>query len=306
MNSTPDRSAAHLRGELALVLVAFLWGFTFVAVKAGLRDASTYVFLSIRFTIGAALMGVIFWLRPGSLTGFWRAWRGGLICGSLLFLGYVTQTVGLLTTSASKSAFLTGLYIVIVPVLSSAIHRRSPRVTEWLGALAATVGTALLTLNPAVGLHLSSGDLLTIACAVCYSFYLLAVARFSSPQSHHALALWQVVMVAVLSLLFLPWAEPARLSWTPRFVAALIGTAVFATTICFLLYTWAQSHTTALRAALVLALEPVFAAVTGWLWAGDRWTALTFAGAALILGAIVLVDLSSSSSPASTEERVTG
>jgi drug/metabolite transporter (DMT)-like permease len=294
--------SAHLRGELALVVVAFFWGFTFVVVKAGLRDASTYVFLAIRFVIGAALMGVVFWVRPGSLTGFWRAWRGGLVCGALLFLGYATQTIGLLTTSASKSAFLTGLYIVMVPVLSAAIERRSPRVTEWLGALAATVGTGLLTLNPAAPLHLSTGDLLTVACAVSYSFYLISVEHFSSAENHHALALWQVVMVAVLSLLFVPWAEPARLHWTPRLVGALAGTAIFATTLCYLLYTWAQSRTTALRAALVLALEPVFAAITGWLWAGDRWTALTFAGAALILAAIVLVDLKSAGdAPAAPE-----
>jgi drug/metabolite transporter (DMT)-like permease len=234
---------------------------------------------------------MLFRLRPGALTGFWRAWRGGLLCGTLLFLGYVTQTLGLLSTSASKYAFLTGLYIVMLPVFAAALDRRMPRLGEWAGALAATAGTALLTINPAEPLRFTPGDLLTIACAVTYAWYMIGVARFSSSSNHHSLALWQILVVAVFSLLCCPWAEPIRLVWTPRLLGALLLTAIFATTVCFVLYNWAQSRTTALRAALVLALEPVFAAVTGWLFAGDRWTAPTFIGAALILAAIVLVDL---------------
>jgi drug/metabolite transporter (DMT)-like permease len=286
--TTPTSS---VRADLALVVVAFFWGFTFVVVKAALRDSSTYVFLGIRFAIASSLLWLILRFRPGALHGFFRAWREGLLCGGLLFLGYVTQTLGLLTTTPSKSAFLTGLYIVLVPVCAALLDRRWPRWTEWLSALAATAGTALLTVNPAEPLRFTPGDLLTIACAVLYAFYMLAVARYSSARNHSVLALWQIVVVAVFSFICVPWAEPLRLSWTPRLIGALLATAVFATTVSFLLYTWAQARTSALRAALVLALEPVFAGLTGWLLAGDRWTPAWLGGAALILAAIVLVDL---------------
>lgn len=279
------------RAELAIASVSFIWGATFVVVKSALADASTLVFLALRFALGTLLLLALFRLRRGSLDGFFQQWRGGLLCGFFLFIGYALQTAGLQTTAASKSAFLTGLFVVLVPLLSSVLRRRAPRPVESVGALLAIGGTALLTLSPAAGFRLSSGDLLTIGCAVAFSAHMLAVERFSSPDGHQSLTLWQVLWVCVFSAAGCWWVEPPRLVPTPRLASALLITALLATAVSFALYTWAQARTTASRASLLFALEPVFAAVTAWFWSRESWSIRTFAGAALILGAILLVEL---------------
>ncbi len=279
------------RAELAIVSVSFIWGATFVVVKSALADASTLIFLALRFALGALLLLALFRIRSGSLDGFFAEWRGGVVCGFFLFIGYALQTAGLLTTAASKSAFLTGLFVVFVPLLSSILKRRAPRPVESIGALLAMCGTALLTLDPSAGFRLSTGDLLTIGCAIAFTGHMLAVERFSSPRGHQSLTLWQVLCVAAFSAAGCWWIEPPRLVATPRLASALLITALLATAVSFALYTWAQARTTASRASLIFALEPVFAAVTAWFWSRESWSIRTFAGGALIFGAILLVEL---------------
>ena len=284
-------TSRRLGADLTLVFVSLLWGVTFVVVKSALADASALVFLALRFTLAALLLAGLFRFRPGSLNGFLEHWRGGIVCGCFLFLGYALQTGGLLTTTASKSAFLTGLFIVFVPILSSLLRGRTPGWIEWTGTVMAISGTALLTIQPSSGFRLSLGDLLTIGCAIAFSAHMLSVAHFSTARSHEALTLWQILSVAVLSAAGCRWIEPPRLVWTPRLGLAVVVTAVFATTVSFALYTWAQARTSATRAALVFALEPVFAALTAWIWSGESWTLRSLTGAALILGAIIFVEL---------------
>lgn len=279
------------RAELAIGSVSFIWGATFVVVKSALSDASTLVFLALRFALGALLLLTLFLLRPGSLSGFFRQWRGGLLCGFFLFIGYGLQTAGLQTTSASKSAFLTGLFVVLVPLMSSVLKRRAPRLIEAMGALLAMGGTALMTIEPAAGFHLSTGDSLTIGCAIAFSAHMLSVERFSTPHGHESLTLWQVACVSGFSAAGCWWIEPPRLVATPRLALALLITALLATAVSFALYTWAQARTTASRASLLFAMEPVFAALTAWFWSREGWSIRTFSGGALILGAILLVEL---------------
>lgn len=284
-------TSRRLGADLILVFVSFLWGVTFVVVKSALADASALVFLAARFSIATLLLAGLFRFRPGSLNGFRAEWRGGAICGCFLFLGYALQTVGLLTTSASKSAFLTGLFIVFVPILSSGLHRRAPGWIEWTGAALAIGGTALLTMEPSTGFRLSLGDLLTIGCACAFSAHIVAVAHFSTARNHEALTLWQILSVAALAAAGCRWIEAPRLVWTPRLWLALLVTAVFATAVCFALYTWAQARTSATHASLIFALEPVFAALTAWIWSGESWSARKLMGAGLILAAIIFVEL---------------
>ncbi len=279
------------RAELAIAAVSFIWGATFVVVKSALADASTLVFLTLRFALAAVFLLALFRLRSGSLDGFAGFWRGGLVCGFFLFVGYALQTAGLRTTAASKSAFLTGLFVVLVPLLSAAMKRRAPLLVECLGALLALGGTAVLTLDPSAGFRLSAGDLLTIGCAVAFSAHMLAVERFSSTRGHRSLALWQVLSVGAFSAAGCFWIEPPRLAITARLGWALLITALLATAVSFALYTWAQTRTTASRASLIFALEPVFAALTAWFWSSEPWSLRILVGGALIFGAIVLVEM---------------
>jgi drug/metabolite transporter (DMT)-like permease len=271
-----------------MVGVACLWGATFIIVKNSLNDASTFMFLSLRFTIATVLL----WLvvrgrlhRKGA-----SDWRGGVFCGFFLFLGYALQTAGLRGTTASNSAFITGLYVVLVPLLGSLVHRSKPRLVEIVGAIAALLGTGLMT-SVDMGMRFNAGDLLTAACAVAFAVHILAVAHYSRTMDYERLSLYQVGGVALFSWLGASFVEQPRVVWTGGLWFGLLATAVFATAISFLLYTWAQTHTTAARTALIFALEPVFAALTAWLVAGEAWTARSLTGAALILAGIILVEV---------------
>lgn len=281
------RMPASARAELALAAVAFIWGATFVIVKGALEDVSTFLFLALRFTLATVLLA--FWLRGRLARRTPIAWGGGLLCGVLLFLGYALQTAGLRWTTASNSAFITGLYVVMVPLLASLVYRSRPRAAELGGAMLATAGTALL--SGGLPTAWKRGDLLTAGCAVAFAGHILAVERYSRRMDFERLSLMQIAVVAALSWAAAAWIEPARIVWSARLWVALLSTSVLATALSFLLYTWAQGQTSAARAALIFALEPVFAGLVAWAAAGERWTAASLAGAAMILTAILLVEL---------------
>ncbi|MBA4182362.1 MAG: EamA/RhaT family transporter, partial [Anaerolinea sp.] len=152
-------AAPSLRADLTLVTISFIWGATFVIVKDALNDVSTLLFLSLRFSFAAVLLFAVFRRRLGAPLDR-HSLLGGAMCGVFLFLGYAFQTAGLRFTSASRSAFITGLYIVIVPLLAAVLARRLPRALEVAAIAAATGGTVLLTSN-AAGFDLNAGDLMT-------------------------------------------------------------------------------------------------------------------------------------------------
>lgn len=281
----------HWRAELALVAVAFIWGATFVVVKQALSDVSTFLFLGMRFTLAAVLLLVALRGRLGRARA--EEWRGGLACGGFLFLGYALQTAGLRLTTASKSAFITGLYIVLVPLLGSLVQKSVPRLAELGGALLAAVGTTLLTAGGAgaLELRLNAGDLMTAACAVAFAAHLLSVERYSRRMDYERLSLYQVAGVAALSWMAAGAFETPCVVWSRELYFALLATALLATALSFLLYTWAQKHTSAIKAALIFALEPVFAGLLAWAVSGEEWGAASLGGAALILAGIVLVEL---------------
>ncbi len=288
MSGSGESGAGRGRAELALVAVACIWGTTFVVVKEALADVSTFLFLGLRFGIAAVLMAAVLRKQLGRARAM--EWKGGLVCAVLLFLGYALQTAGLRITTASKSAFLTGLYIVLVPLLGSLVKRSRPRWMELAGAALATAGTALMT-SGGLDAHWNVGDAMTAGCAVAFAAHLLAVERYSRKMDYERLSLYQVAGVAAMSGLAVGSVETPRVVWTSALWIALITTAVLATALSFALYTWAQKHTSATKAVLILALEPVFAGLVAWALIGEDWNVGSLAGAALILAGIVLAEL---------------
>lgn len=278
------------RAEWAIILIALIWGSTFVIVKDALHSISTLLFLALRFTLATALLGLAFLGRYGRLRWNRTALLWGTILGVLVTLGFVLQTAGLRTTTASKSAFLTGLYIVLVPLLASSVYRKAPQFREWLGIFTATGGMALMTWE-GNGLTMQSGDLLTIGCAVAFSGQVFLLTEAARRADMEVLTLLQVGVAAALCALAVPFLEVPRVEWNRTLIVALIVTSLLATAVTFTLQTWAQRHTTATRAALLFALEPVFGWFTAWLWAGERLGARQAAGAALILAGILLVEV---------------
>lgn len=295
MIETPEQvktAPARWKADLALAGVALLWGTTFVVVKQALAEISTLYFLALRFSLASVC------LLPTLVPAFrqepsriWRGLRGGAIAGAFLWLGYVLQTFGLKYTSAGNSGFLTGLYIVLVPIISAVLYRRWPQISELTGIAIAGIGIVLLTF-PSLdqNLHLNRGDLLTIGCAVAYAFHLLVLGYFSRRERFEAVTIGQIACVALLSFAFLPL-DPPGAHWSSSLVFAIILTGFFATALTFIGQTWAQQYTTPTRTALIFALEPVFALATAVFIGGERTTVSALTGGALILAGILIVEL---------------
>lgn len=275
------------RADLVLALIAAIWGSTFVIVKSALEDASVLVFLALRFTLAAAALAL---LARRHLEWGRATLTGGSLAGVFLIAGYILQTEGLRFTTASKSGFLTGLYIVLVPLLSAAVYRSVPGWREWLGVGLAMGGMALMTLD-GPSLRMGYGDGLTVLAAAAFAAHILWLGRIAKDGSTAGLSLTQIATGAIVCWLAIPFLEQPRVAWTPRLIGALLATGVIATAFVFAAQTWAQKHTTPTRTALLFALEPVFAAITGVLAAGEPFTGRVAGGAALILAGILRVEM---------------
>jgi drug/metabolite transporter (DMT)-like permease len=282
-----DRQAAT--ADAVLVVTTAVWGASFVVVKDALVLADPVTFLALRFALGALALTLV---ARGALANR-VLWRSGGLLGVLLFLGFVTQTAGLQFTTPSRSGFLTGLSVLLVPFVSLLLFRRWPSPPVLLGVVLAAAGLWFLT----GGLSGSSaqtewGDLLTIGCAVAFAFYIVllepAAKRFA-PVPLVASQLWTVAALSTAALPFVP----RHLAATPEFWGAVVFAGLLSSAGCILAQTWAQARTTAVRAALIFALEPVFAASYSVLVGRERLGGRELAGGSLIVLGIVAAELGS-------------
>ena len=286
MSAAPRR----LRAELALAGNTLVWGSTFVVVKQTIQGISPLLFLTFRFAIATAALLLFFPFAPGKAEERKLAARAGLIAGCFLFGGYAFQTFGLRLTSPAKSAFITGLSIPMVPLVAALIYRIRPRLFEIAGVVCATGGLGLMTLEGEV-LAIGRGDLLTLLCALCYAVHIVTVGHYTGAVRFESLAVLQVGTAGLLSLASFWWFEPPSVRWSAGLVAATVFAGLVATAVAFTVQAWAQQYTTSTRTALIYSLEPVFAWVTSYIVIGERFSARAVAGALLILGGIVLVEV---------------
>lgn len=279
----------RLRADLALVGITILWGSTFVIVKSALASISTFVFLALRFSLAAVVLAAVY------RTAVRRAGIGpGLLAGSLLFVAFAFQPLGLGLTTPSKSAFLTGLSIPMVPLVSSLVYRNKPRPLEIAGILIASLGMILmtsLTLASSLGFGISRGDILSFLCAVVFALHIVVIGHFSPIVGFESLTVVQTATAAALALLVFPFAGPVRLHLTPGVAAAVIVTGLLATALAFTTQAWAQQYTSATRAALIFALEPVVAWLTSYWLTGESMANRGKVGAGMILAGILLVEV---------------
>ncbi len=278
------------QADAALAAVTFIWGCTFVVVKGALEHVSTVLFLALRFTLASAALAIAFRPLPGKFLRVRSVVAGGALAGVCLCAAYLFQTFGLRYTSASKSAFITGLSIVLVPVLAAIIERKPPNRSEIAGVAVAMAGMGLLTLQ-GLRLAISRGDLLTLGCAFGFALHIIVVGHYAPRLGFQGLALIQVVTTAVLCGAAFAWVEPPVLVWQPNVALALLVTGLLATALAFSVQAWAQQYTTPTHTALIFALEPVFAWMTSFAIAGETLSTRAAAGALLILGGILLVEL---------------
>lgn len=284
---------------LALLFVSFIWGATFVVVQNAMSFVGPFTFNGIRFLFaGIILLFVqIIFSQKTSKQDIKHSSTAGIIVGFFLFVGYLLQTFGLLYTASSKAGFLTGLSIVMVPILSFIFLKQKATIFIVLGIAVATTGLYLLT--AADSFQLNIGDILVLGCAVAFAAHILINSFFSKKISPLLLSTSQVLAVGIFSsicaFLFEDWEKLFSVSlWTNQsFLFALFLTALFATSIAFFIQTSAQKHTSPTRVAIIFAMEPVFAALTGVLVANEQLSISAIIGCLCIFLGMIFVELPS-------------
>lgn len=272
----PTRS----RAVLALLVASFVFGATFVVVKSAVEDFPPIAFVAWRFLLGALVLAAL------SLPRGREIWKHGTLAGLFLCAGYVFQTVGLTEASASNSALITGLYVVITPFVAATFSKRAP---SWWSVFAAAISFGgLVLITGSNTLDLRQGDLFTLACAFSFALHIATLARLAHRHPVVPFTTVQLAVTAVLAFVASAAIETPQLP--PRTVwGALLITGLGASAGCFVLQVWAQTIVGPATTAVVLAAEPAFAVATAWVVLGERLTSAGWAGAGLILLAIFVV-----------------
>jgi len=278
-----------LKAHLLLVVATFVWGATFIVIKSALTDATPLVFNAARMVIAAVVLCALFFRQLRRLPV--GALRAGFEIGTLMWLGYEFQTAGLLYTSASKSAFLTGVSVVLVPILLALFWHGHVNRYTLAGVMAACVGLYLLCVPPSQGLSLASlnrGDLLTLGCAVAFAFQIITLGRSAQHFDFAHLVPVEISVCAIWMVISIPVADRhGYIHFTPAMIWALAITALLGTVACFLVQAWAQRFTPPTHTALIFSLEPVFAGLTSYIVLGERFGSRSFLGAVLILAGVI-------------------
>jgi drug/metabolite transporter (DMT)-like permease len=275
----------RVRAIVVLVAVTAVWGVTFVQVKDAVALYPLFAFLAVRFAIASCT------LAPTGLRRMHNLGIGGVgagaLAGSLVGAGYVLATAGLQRTSVSSAGFISGLYVVLTPLIALALFRVRVGTLTWTGVGIATVGLAMLS-----GLHAGSvvGDLLVLAGAAVFSLQIVLMERYA--PRYDAIAFTLVEMLAAFAGLVLLAAALGDVrvphGWTVW--GALVVTGVFASALGYLAQTWAQRRATATQTALAFTLEPVWTAFFGFTLAGDRLSAIAWLGCLLIMAGISIAE----------------
>lgn len=276
------------------MLVTFAWGATFVLIKNALALVSPFVFNALRMAVATGALCLIFRKTLSSFTR--QAALGGIVMGTFLFLGYAFQTTGLRLTTPSKSAFITGLAVVMVPLVVAITDRRTPNRWTLLGVLGALVGLYLMTIPAGEGFSLATvnrGDLLTLGCAVSFAMHIFVTGHMTKQHRFEALSVVQVATAAILMSFAIPLETP-HLAITRGSAFAILFTGLICTAAAFSIQSWAQQFTPPTHTALIFALEPVFAALTSYVLLGEHLGTRGTIGAILILGGILMSELKGS------------
>ncbi|MFB3166218.1 DMT family transporter [Neobacillus sp. 179-C4.2 HS] len=289
--------------DISLLFVTFIWGTTFVLVQNAISLLDPFSFNGIRFLAAAVML--LLWLflferKQIALLNL-KMLTSGLFIGFWLFLGYATQTIGLLYTTTSKAGFITGLSVIFVPLFSMFLLKQFPSRNAVIGVSIATVGLFLLTMTDVSSLNI--GDGLVFVCAISFALQIIFTGKFSNKYPTLLLTVIQISTVAVLSILsafiFEDWRKSFNVDilLSKDVIVALMITSVLATALAFLIQTNFQKYTTATRVALIFAMEPVFAAIAGYYWADERLSVSALFGCLLIFAGMIFAELPANKFP---------
>lgn len=298
--SWKNRMNRRRLADLSLLAVAFMWGCTFLIVQHAVRALPPLMFNAIRFLGASVLLTLIimcFYRKQFRLVNLRMAGHG-LVLGLLLFAGYGLQTMGLLYTTTSNAGFITGLSVVLVPFLSLLLRQAKLSKGTWISAGLAAAGLYLLTFSGSGGgMSLNKGDVLILLCAVAFALHIAFTGKFAPHAPALPLAAIQLGAAGLFSLLASLFFEPgaaAGLSLTvqrPEVLYALLISIGPTSAFAFWIQTSAQQYTTPARVAVIFTTEPVFAAATGVIFAGEHLSPLAVLGCLCILSGMLLSEL---------------
>ncbi len=276
----------RIKADIVLILVAAVWGAGFVAQRSGGQYVGFFVFGAARYIIGALVM--IPFIRRFAIPKRYLLWT--ILTGAVLFSGSTLQQAGMKTTTAGNAAFITGLYVVIVPIIMAVLTRKPAPMITWFAAGIAVIGTLLLSTG-GVSLTFAFGDLLELAGAFLWACHLILVSKLSPKINVVGFSLIQYMVAGVLSLACGLVFEFDTFSGLSQAWVAIAYAGVVSTAVGFTGQVWGQRHAPAADAALILSMEAVFAAISGFLFLEERFTVIQTLGCVLIFGAVVLAQL---------------
>jgi len=291
-----------LKAHLLLVLVTFVWGSTFVLIKAAVQhDIPPLLFNLVRMALATAALGLLFHADVRAIRG--PAFRSGALVGTFMWLGYEFQTTGIRYTTASKSAFITGISVVLVPLFLSIFWRRNVNHWSVVGVVCAFVGLFLLTVpagESAFGnwTSVNVGDVLAFLCAVGFAFQIIFLGRATARHPVRQIAFLQIAIAALWMAVSVPFApEPLHPLYPSKIVLwAILVTGLLGTAFAFSIQAWAQQFTSPTHTALIFSLEPVFAWITSYVVLGERLGGRAGLGAVMILAGVLISELLGSAS----------
>lgn len=289
----------QLKGSIYLLITTIIWGSCFVAQSVGVDLIGPFTFQAIRSCLAVPFLAlVIFFFDKASpdkksYTARWKdakLWKTGLVCGLALFVAAGLQQVGIVYTTAGKAGFITTMYIVLVPILGLVIGRR-PSLAAWISVAIATTGLYLLSCAGVSEINI--GDLCLIGCAFFYAVQILLVDQLALELDGLRLNCIQCLVTAVLSIIVMFLTETPDWNLILRCWLPLCYAGILSMGIAYSLQIIGQKYLAATPASLIMSLESVFAALSGWLLLNETMTASEFTGCVLVFAAVILSQLPS-------------
>jgi drug/metabolite transporter (DMT)-like permease len=298
------KSPHVVKAEAALFFITFLWGGTFVLIKSALVHVSPMVFVSVRFGL-AALVLLPFVIKP-LLAATRIQYKKATILGISLFIGFATQTIGLRYTTATKSAFLTGMFVIITPIMQIILEKRKPTSRNLIAILLgffgilflSSRGTNLYQVLFELGTGFNFGDFLTLICAVNYSWYIVYLDMLGEDMNFKFLTFIQIFVTMALALPFIYifnafGFEKAQFEMLPIVIGAIVYTAIFTTILSTLLQTKYQKDVTPTRASIIFSMEPMYATVFALFLLGEKISIFGIIGCCFIFSGVLISELTS-------------
>lgn len=288
---------------LGLLLAAAVWGFGFVIVKDSLDYIGAVWMLAFRFTVAAVALAVIYCAKLRLLTR--RAWLHGALLGLYLFAAYLVQTIGCGYTTAGKNAFLTTIYVMLIPLFLWILDKRRPAWYVFVCALMSVTGIGLLALGTGDGGAVNIGDVLTLICGIFFAVHIVFTAKYDAEHDPILLTVLQFLFAAVFSWLAAPLIDgafPLAQVGNPRVVVSMLYLGLFSTMVAFVLQNVGLKYLPSALASLLLSFESVFGVLFSVMLLGERLTVRMVVGCALIFAAVVLAQ----TLPELTKKRAAG